>query len=117
MARCSPDGYGATPTPDPDASLLAACAEYHRAHAEWHGPQESDAHGNKLCDARNAALRAVIGMEQRTQEGLRAKASVALSALLFEANTSLNPNWREDVEREHVLAIDVLRGLTEMVPA
>ena len=94
-----------------DAALLAACAEYHRAHAEWHGPQESDAHGVRLCDARNRALRVVLEMPHSTEEGLVAKAGVAHSALVFEANCELNVNWREDVERETVLAIDVLGGL------
>ena len=101
----------ASAAPSADAALLAACSEYHRAQAEWHGPPQSEAHGDRLCDARNSALRAVMGLEPRTQEGLRAKASVAHSAMLFEANSSLNPTWREDVDEEHVLAIDVLRDL------
>ncbi len=37
-----------------DAALLAACAEYHRRHTEWHGPCADDEEnpGSAACGAR-----------------------------------------------------------------
>jgi hypothetical protein len=94
----------------PDADLLAACADYHRAHAVFAGPYISDEVTDATGRIWQKSVDAVIATPHRTPAGLRAKASVALSVLLLNVDEGVNPNWREDAESEEVLAIDVLRG-------
>jgi hypothetical protein len=95
----------------PDADLLAACADYHRAHAVFAAPYISDEVTDATGEIWQEAVDAVMAMPHRTPAGLRAKARVALSVMLMEVEDGVNPNWREDAESEQVLAIDVLRGL------
>ena len=94
-----------------DAALLAACAEYHRRHTEWHGPYADDEENTRLCGLRSAALKVVVATQHTTSEGLRAKAGVAHSAMLFEVGGVHNGAWRAEAEDEQILAVDVTAGL------
>jgi hypothetical protein len=103
---------GALAAASPDADLLAACAKYHRAHAAWENPHfVSDQVTDHLGRTRQAALVAVMEMPHHTPAGLRAKAAVALSAVLFETDIYTSVPWREHAETEQIIAIDVLTGL------
>ncbi len=94
----------------PDADLLEACARYHRAHAIWNGHYISDEMTDYLGGIRQTALEAVTDTQHHTPAGLRAKASVALSATLFDAETHLGVPLREQASAEQMVVIDVLRG-------
>ena len=60
-----------------DSELLAACADYHRAHDAMDIPYASDEINDCNSEAHGAALERVVGLSPRTPEGLQAKAAVA----------------------------------------
>ncbi len=91
-----------------DGELLAACADYHRAHDAMDGPYVSDESNDGNCDAHAAALERVVGLSPRTPEGLQAKAAVAYRALMDNVFIYLAIPWREQASREQQIALDVL---------
>ncbi len=85
---------GAEAAPDADSALIAACARYVRAEAEWrrlgdlHGDQRSGtpeyrAAWSAMCPFRDGeyatATAAVCDLPARTRAGLRAKAAAVIA--------------------------------------
>ena len=108
---------GSEKAEDFDQELLAACADYNRAHDAMDGPYVSDEINDGNCDAHAAALDRVVGLSPRTPEGLQAKAAVAYRALMDNVFIYLAIPWREQASREQQIALDVLRDFMGSAPS
>jgi hypothetical protein len=96
--------------PGADAELIRLCADYHRRHAEWCAPYVSDDVTDATGEVRHAALARVADIPHRTVAGLHAKATVAYSAMMFDAHTYINQPWREEATPEQMVTLDVLQA-------
>ena len=97
----------ATTHPNPDAELLTACSTWHRLTAELMAANEDEdvqAAGERQC----AQLHAVSLMPARTPEGIRAKAGVAVRALIAQVGGFGTMPWQQEATGEEVFVILVL---------
>ncbi len=93
----------ATP-PNPDAELLALCAEFHQHHADAHSlPETGDSTWEDAQDARWEVSDEIEDMRPATAEGHRAKVTVAL-VLLEEQHG-------DDTDSDIQFTLATLRGL------
>ena len=107
----------------PDASLLAACVQFHKADAtriaEDNQPDLSDERGEELDDAWDNAFDAVAAMQPITPQGLKAQAAVASRGMRWKVDVNRAETWQEQAERHERLAIDCLNRVSgvAIVPA
>jgi hypothetical protein len=100
-------GAAATPNTGADAELLTACATWHQLTAELMAATEDgdvQAAGERQC----AQLHAVSLMPARTPEGIRAKAGVAVRALIAQVGGFGAMPWHQEATGEEVFVIRVL---------
>jgi hypothetical protein len=80
---------GAPRRPDPDAEVIALCAEFHRQHEVAMALPDHDEDGlGAALDVRRDISDQILGIPAKTQSGQKAKALVAL--VLIEENQALD---------------------------
>jgi hypothetical protein len=97
---------------DEDAALIATCAEFHTAF-EWEkgARQVSEEESDRLADATDAAFREIVGTSPITAAGLAAKASAALTRLLWQVAPLKDLPWRDQASAGEQAALECLAAV------
>jgi hypothetical protein len=71
----------------------------------------SDAESDRLADATDAIFRGIVGARPVTPAGLAAKASAALTRLLWRAAPVTGVHWREQASDGEQAALECLAAI------
>ena len=94
---------------DADAALIAKCAAFHTAFEREKGARQvSEEESDRLADATDAAFRQIVGTEPVTAVGLAAKASAALTRLLWQVAPLKDLPWRDQASAGEQAALECL---------
>jgi hypothetical protein len=101
----------------PDSALLLACADFQLACVEQRRQGVTDAEAEKLAEAFYSTLARVGALTPTTQEGLRAKAMAAHSALMDQIHNFVDQDWRDEASPEERVVMDMLQHVLDGVAA
>ena len=97
---------------DADAALIAKCAAFHTAFEREKGARQvSEEESDRLADATDAAFRQIVGTEPVTAAGLAAKASAALTRLLWQVAPLKDLPWRDQASAGERAALECLAAI------
>ena len=95
-----------------DAALIATCAAFHAAFEQEKGARRvSDEEGDRLADETDTAFRQIVGTTPATAAGLAAKASAALTRLLWQVAPLKDLPWRDQASAGEQAALECLAAL------
>ena len=94
---------------DADAALIAACAAFHTTLERERGARHvSDKESDLLADETDVAFRRIVGTAPITAAGLAAKASAALTRLLWQVAPLKDLPWRNQASSGEQAALECL---------
>jgi hypothetical protein len=104
--------FGGNAGGGPDAALIAACAAFHAAFERERGAQcVGDEESDRLGDETEATFRRIIGVTPATAAGLAAKASAALTRLLWQVAPLKGLPWRDQASAGERVALECLAAV------
>jgi hypothetical protein len=97
-----------------DAALIAACAAFQTAFEREKGARQvSEEESDRLADATDAAFRQIVGTAPVTAVGLAAKASAALTRLLWQVAPLKDLPWRDQASAGERAALECLAAIAD----
>jgi hypothetical protein len=97
---------------DADATLIAACAVFHAIFEREKGAGHlSDEESDRLAEETDAAFLQIVGAMPATAAGLAAKASAALTRLLWQVAPLKDLPWRDQASAGEQAALECLAAV------